>query len=61
MEEVDIDVEDDDILKLRLKQARRIWGDIYLPLTDFIEDRKYYKIDKVDDAIIIKKVKIVVE
>lgn len=45
-----------------IKQARKIGGSTILPLTGFIEDRKYYKISKIDNTtILIKEAKIVVE
>lgn len=45
-----------------IKQARKIGGSIIIPLTGFIEDRKYYKISRIDDTtIIIKEAKIVVD
>ena len=45
-----------------IKQARKIGGSTILPLTGFIEDRKYYKVSRIDNTtIIIKEAKIVVD
>jgi len=50
------------IMEDDIKQARKIGGSTILPLTGFIEDRKYYKVSRIDNTtIIIKEAKIVVD
>ena len=44
-----------------IRQSRKIGGSIILPLTGYIEAKKFYKVSKVDNMIIIKEAKIVVE
>ncbi len=44
-----------------LKRARKVGGSVMLPLTEFLVADRYYKVSKMDNALIIKEAKITIE
>ncbi len=44
-----------------IRQSRKIGGSTILPLTGYIEEKRFYSVSKIDNMIIIKEVKLVME